>query len=506
MCATVPGTRSPGQAGSQNAYFEVKSRDADAQLFVGGKEVSLSKGSGSIEIPEGMIPVGVKAEATGSNPGVLVKIAGHPETDGRWRVGRQEADGWMEMEFDDRSWPLVKTQPDGYAWSPDKAAKNIFLRQLITWNETNYGPNRCIMPQAKEWGFSLDGMEVFHLALYSPLPYPLTDYEFTMDIPAEFRFLDRLGYQPRSVYNHRPRKMETEEVVHEGKPYTRYRFFHIPGQVTPDKTQWSILPVKMERRPGYKRCMFYYRRSAQGNITELEQSIPVAILPPVRGKMPEKIKIFYHSPLGNSTISKEHLEAYVKQEAAAGINSYWSQAYGWGEVWKEYQNLFRDTAAKAGGRVSLWTPFNVPLNYGYLGGYTPDFTEWFVNTPAVHGRFHKNTPAWGAKGPYTRPYCNQYVISEEGKEFWKRIEQEYSYLLGLMPETDVIMTDWEFHNMKKNGSGTHCFCTRCKKAFREFAKLPELEDLSDEAIAKNHRFKWEEFRHYQDPKSVGYPA
>ena len=71
------------QVVTRKLRFQVKGRNAETELFVGGKRVELINGAGAVEISEGLVPVALKAEAKGAGPGVSVKILDQPETDGR---------------------------------------------------------------------------------------------------------------------------------------------------------------------------------------------------------------------------------------------------------------------------------------------------------------------------------------------------------------------------------------------------------------------------------------
>ena len=60
------------------------------------------------------------------------------------------------------------------------------------------------------------------------------------------------------------------------------------------------------------------------------------------------------------------------------------------------------------------------------------------------------------------------------------------------------MLDYEAPSWaSSDGSGSSCFCDRCKENFRQFAKLPAKADLSDDAIFKNYHAQWDDFHVWQ---------
>jgi len=507
-CAFDP-ERNPGvtleQSGPNTRELRVhlRARNADVSLFVSGQPAGPgSDGVARVRITEGVIPLAVKAQAKDAKPGVCLKIDGHPETAGRWRVGTEEKAGWRTAGFNDTRWPVATPATDGFVWDRDASTATVLLRQVIIWNKTHHGPNRCLVPPVREWGFPRGGMETLRIALYSPLPFRLNDFELTLEVPEEFQILNKTDYASRYIMNNPARKLLAEPTTRDGRRYTRFRMFHKPGEVKPDQTQYTLVPVKMVGDFEPDTCRFYLRRSARGNFTELEQAIPVNILPPVNGRQPKKIMISQYAPLGYSTMSKEHLSERLAQDATAGCNTYMlSYAPGWGELWRNYVRLFHDTAVSNGARIVLWS--NFPLNYGGTGkGHLAQYPTWIHEHLEAHGRYYKNTPRWG-EHPRKCPYCNQYAISEEGGEFWRVVKQEYARMLELYPKASMFWSDWEFHNVNKDGTGVHCFCDRCKKAFRQFAKLPADGELTDEEIMAKHRQQWIAFRDYQDGEIVG---
>lgn len=478
----------------------VSARDAGVKLFVNGAEVPIHNGAAATEIKEGLVPVAVLATATGAAPAVSVRIVGHSETDGRWRMSAVEQSGWKTTEFDDKGWQAAPL--DAEKMVRGKAGASFCLRQVILWNRLHYGPDRCIIPPVKEWGFPRGSMETFHLALYSPLPRRLDDYEFILEVPEAFTILNKTDYRRRHILNNPASKLTAEPIARDGLKYTRYRMSFSAGDVAPQQTQYSLIPVKMASAFAGDACRFYFHRQARGNFTELEQSLPVKILPEINGRRPKKILISQYNPVGSSTASKEHLDERIRQDVAAGCNAYMlSFVPGWGEIWRDYTKLFHDTAIAAGAQTVVW--MNYPLNYGGTDrGHLAWYPDWLQAHPEAHGMYYQNTPAWGAT-PYRSPFCNQFVISDEGRPFWDIVKKEYARSLEHYPKATLFFSDWEFHNVTKDGGGVHCFCPRCKTAFRQFARLPATADLTDEAIMKQHRKQWLAFRDWQDGEIQG---
>ncbi len=486
--------------------LRLQTRDATARVLVAGSEVALQDGRGEATATEGLTVLGLQATATGPRPGVSLTLASHPEANGRFRVSAATDAQWTEVGFNDQAWPPAQPDADGLMWAADAAAKTCALRQVILWNATHYGPNRCLIPPVKEWGFPRGGVENLHLALYSPLPYRLDDYEFILDLPPGFRLLDKTGYQPRWVYNVRPQAIKPETVSREGITYTRLRMSHAPGEVAPDATRYSILPVQMETAPAVDTCRFYFRRAARGNFTELEQQLPVRVLPAVNGRMPRKVIISqYNVPAGVFTASAEQTKATIAQAVAAGCN-YWAISYmpAWGEQWRDFTRLLADTPVSLGAHLILWVTNNYPL-YGmrvtkHVEGET---WKWAQQTPAACARYFGGKPQWGVDDRHT-DFCPTYVMGEGAAAFREVLKQDYAAMLAFLPKTEIIWNDDERRALPPQGAeGAFCFCDRCKQAFRASAGLPADEELTDEALVTRYRLKWESFRRRQDGLAQG---
>lgn len=136
----------------------------------------------------------------------------------------------------------------------------------------------------------------------------------------------------RHITDVKPSAIDTTTFSRDGVPHRRYRLAYRASHLLPDETRYSLLPVVLDRKADLKTCRFRLRREARGNVTELTQSIPVTILPPVNGRQPKHVMISQYSPIGSYTpISPAHLKARLAQDVAAGCNCYflpWSVAWG----------------------------------------------------------------------------------------------------------------------------------------------------------------------------------
>ncbi|MFA6612860.1 MAG: hypothetical protein WCS64_04715, partial [Dehalococcoidales bacterium] len=503
-----------------NLALTLTARDASAKILVNGEAIDAVAGKPlSAAIREGINVIAVDAYARGNNPGVKINIPNHPETDGRWRVSRDNAPttAWVTGNYNDFDWDVATADAGGYIWTADKQSKRMLMRQVILWNKGHDGPDRCINPLVREWGISENSAETLWKAVYSPFPFPLEDYEFIFDVPVDFRLLDFMHENGRHVLNTRPSGFTVEQVVHDGKPYTRYRIaFPKNGVYVETSTvasRYLLLPVFLEKWTGKeKTTAWYYRRQAKSNFTELQQKIPVRILPPINGRMLKKIMInqFGARPWRYAEISPEHLDQHLSQSLRAGFNA-WTFSI-WNIDSNPYLKTMHDRVlAEKNGRIILWSnyPFHATNEWVAPGhkDTKPFLYQWMKDNPQARARYFQDSDTWETKGQW----CPTYVLGEGQAEFYRNVLEVYRLKLSGLPGTSIIWTDYEqapwvdSYARPKEGKGSWCFCDRCKEEFRRWANLPADADLSDGNIFASYREKWHSFRSYLDGKILALP-
>jgi hypothetical protein len=501
---------------------KAKNRNSKTQFYVNGKEVPQNSPSKAINpykeweasLHEGLNIIGMKVMVEGKSPGLHLKIPGQPELEGRWRVGTAREDNWLDAKFDDRLWKRAEFDKEGYLVVPKGSEGTVCLRQIVLWGDHHYSGLPCIQPKVREWGFSEKSMETMFLALYSPAPltFALEDYEFVLDVPKGFSLLKEkyVDDSKGRNFNRRPKNVTEEAVLHENQPYTRYRMafeseFVPAGGTGGQSNQASLIPLLLGEYKGTgKLCKFYFRRLASGNLTEIEQSLPVRILPPINGRMPKKVMLaqYCSEPWAYSYIRSnlfpEHFESHMRQSLDVGFNSWFLHNIAGDYVKKVY-----DRVIDRGGIVVL-AGANYPIRYPFVTAETalgkltlavPEFRLKYFNEPE--------------RGTKAGEYCRSYVTGEGLEQFREAVKKDITLkifgsekVVGF-PKTSIYWVDWEEKIWKGAGKGSYCFCDNCKKSFRAFAKLSDSTDLSDNAILKNHKDEWKAFREELDGRING---
>ena len=504
-----PGIEPFEQAPERELTVELRARDATATLFVNGAAIQLKENRATMKIKEGLTTLAIQAQSSGEKPGIQISVAGQNETAGRWRVGADAAAGWQTAAFNDKAWPLAATA-DGFLWTADSKASSACFRQTLLWNDTHYGPDTCIWPKTREWGFSRGSFDHLGLMLYPPAPSAVSDYEFVLEVPEAFTLFGKQGLNPDNSVpvwgreNVCPQQIVEENVKRNGAIYRSYRMRFAANQIPAAGTSYTYIPLLLDEKFTGEKTIFYYRRQAQGNVTELEQRIPVTILPPINGRQPKRIMISQYAsmlPFG-SMLASDHLEAVVRREARMGFNfagfsifDNWGKAFG--DYWRAVGRLYQ----AHGIRIMLSDGSQFPLLGPQTQGGTyrltnPPLLDYVAATPAAQARWFKDSVKWDAK---TRNmYCPTFMLGESREKFRELVSMVIADLQKLTPNAEIHLLDYESHSwVKPDGSDSFCFCDRCKEGFRQFAKLPATADLSDDAIFKNYRTQWDDFHVWQ---------
>jgi hypothetical protein len=112
-------------------------------------------------------------------------------------------------------------------------------------------------------------------------------------------------------------------------------------------------------------------------------------------------------------------------------------------------------------------------------------------------------------------FCPWYVTIGEGRTaFRDAVKKDYKEkFFDPVPQADSawqnnesfswILAQNSHYGVAPKGEGSYCFCDRCKTAFREYAKLPVGESLSDDDIFRNHYRSWQHFRAKLDGEVEG---
>lgn len=461
---------------------------SDLKFFVNGELVAVPDGCYRFSIKEGVTVLAVSAKA-GADASLKIQSAEFPELDSRWAYSIAASGNWTSPAFNDLSWkPLTDKLPAG----------NIYLRQVVLWNERHDGLLRCINPPVRVWNFSLDSVEPVYLSLYSPTGQPVEKYEFTFTLPDGFRLLDMEPGANRNRLSLAPAKVNTEKV----SGGTRYTLVYNPADIHEWKTADSILGIYKDSsgKPGDK-GVIPYARLINSNVTEIGGALPYELLPKIDGRKLKTMMMSFYMGYMPQYLSQELTDAVVKGVIDSGM-----------DVFSVYPPKGRvaDSVLKHGGTLMLGY-----LNHPIWGSKLPDgaVTQLFRDHPDLFCLYfngeRRTEHLLNGKilaHELRIQFCPSLITGKYANDFYKAVQTDYrNFFFKDYPDTKYVFLNWEqepwtgcIYTRSTDPSQAFCFCPLCKDAFRKWAKLSANADLSNESIFKNYYDQWRAFRYSQD--------
>jgi hypothetical protein len=174
----------------------------------------------------------------------------------------------------------------------------------------------------------------------------------------------------------------------------------------------------------------------------------------------------------------------------------------------EYGKKVNDLVLERGGVVALWSQFS-PINYPIHGGIPAKYAlgQLMLSIPEFRARYFDGNDRMKT----TRNFCRSYATSQGAAKFKEAVKKDIASMLHGSPESDFIgfpkasiyFNNWEGKVWEAQIDKSICFCENCKKAFRQFANLPDGANLTDDAIFKQYKREWSLFRNQLDGRMNG---
>ncbi len=216
-------------------------------------------------------------------------------------------------------------------------------------------------------------------------------------------------------------------------------------------------------------------QSLDGAITEIPRRSSVTVLPPLKDVRPERARI---APCYSSSrlTDPEVARAYAQSCRRSGIT--WT--------WGSSANNIVPHLLPHGHQVILHLPW---------GGWNPvgDQLHAYIEE-------HPDTRAMSFDGrPERHFFCPTWFLSDEGAEARAMLE---SQVVDTVREATCSNVNWDLEQPVVDPP-TFCTCPRCITAFRQFAQIPEDEEITPETLLDQHRDAWVHFRCTQNATMAG---
>jgi hypothetical protein len=166
-----------------------------------------------------------------------------------------------------------------------------------------------------------------------------------------------------------------------------------------------------------------------------------------------------------------------------------------------------DRVLERGGSVVLWC--HAPSQNYPLYGSSDKLAlgQLMLAAPEFRVRYFHDTERIKTAGQF----CRSFATGAGEPQFKEAVKKDIGLMLNGsadlnflgFPKASIYWADWEQEPWVAAPDKSFCFCENCKKAFRQYAKLPDSVDLSDDAILKNYKREWSLFRNELDGRVNG---
>ena len=479
---------------------KVEYRDAAGSLKINGKKAT------SLQLKEGFNVVEITLQPKGKNAAFRLKLPGNMQyLADRWKIvpdNMAKNPAISELACDDRAWkPATVTN----GWCSGGTA----FRGVILWSFEHYGTGSAQNMKMKEYMLPSGSVQNLELSM-GPNGYPRSfekDYKIDLWLPEGVTLMDLTQEKPRYVLNQAPVNTKKNVERINGENYTHYTFDYSPKQLQPYKAN-GVQPKTVyhfrvaDKKMIGKKSQIMYRRSAEGNFTEITKVIPVRFIGPINGKQPSKIRIQLYSgvPLGGiSMVNTETFCAMLDKAKSLGINSLMGSFY---RGWEKWDDLKQKKLKEHSIRYGLWPFHGFPMHTFYMGLQPFSYYDELCKNKEMQATYFGSKCTWGENPFHYTMYCPSYMLTtEKGRKFYaEAVEAGLKLTRGNCTNADFIFYDWESDpwvtRKGEPGNGSYCFCERCRAEFAKENKLSAVPDAK--TIHEKYYKAWEKFRTAQN--------
>lgn len=214
-------------------------------------------------------------------------------------------------------------------------------------------------------------------------------------------------------------------------------------------------------------------RATLNDHTEAWHYLPVKMLPPLAGRVPQRLPLISWVYPGNQDfgeLSLQHQRLFALKQLHAGFNTFM--------VPEQWLNLYREL----GGKIAVMLPTAT------ISGNFPGCTEYLQKNPQFAARYPGQQAADAV--------CPSHLL-EPQSPFLKVMEKTFLYFTGYY---DFLVWDYEFPFMPGHGNQRRAqigFSDANLKLFRADQKITQEIPLNARTIWEKYPEAWRDFRNRQ---------
>ena len=388
------------------------------------------------------------------------------EGDTVWKINAGDTVDATLAALDDSKWAIAQPTGGSTPMAPvvGTPGKPAVLRHTLLWEHTRQWPTpdpalyvaRNTNQHLSFICEGLKGRDLLDWSLYVAVPHP-------------FELLDSTGYYPHVEWHPRfvCEKLGEQEI--QGRTMAVAKV-SATKPLRPRSTHpvFSVCNVMVRYReeagePQKDDTSFvFWTQANDGSVAEPYQTIPVHILPPVRGQQPSKlIWQLWGSYLG--AMENENFATLTLQTA---------QASG-------FTNIVAGSA---------WASDNAP-KYGMTHTRGMNFQAWSLNMQPYLEEHPDDRLVKTDGTPSDSEVCTSRLLGPAWVAVRERLQEQVDN-----HHAHTYDYDYEYSPF----TGPHsCYCPACLAAFRARAELPNDLELTPQTIKEQYREQWIDFMTWQ---------
>lgn len=394
-------------------------------------------------------------------------------TGGGWRYSDSAPAGWAGREYSDADWEQTISDSGGMI---GRSGERGYYRRVLLVNHSKFWPN-----------WEMEGLWVAENSIQEIFLFPqgvegyvIEDYNFYMEVPEEFKVIGASSY-----YNRLPSLgVRLQGSLERGaEKYSRY-LIHAADAISrrePENIPMHHLvsvAIELPESGGEFKSrdagpFYYYLEAEGGTITEVPRSLRVNVLPPLRGKQPQK----YMWRVNESWLNRmtdENLQGKI-----------------YGFLRKAGFNVAGVPSSPHEG-----TGLNY-LRFIDFNSWNIDMRPYLEKNPA-HALLDNEGVRRYMPGDGTKNHaCTTLLLNDTPA--WKFAEET---LVDLIRRLNPPHVAW---NYEANvwGSYLACYDERCLDEFREFAGIGAHVELDPGTIRRDYPARWTRFMNIRMAELAG---
>ncbi|MDD2710768.1 MAG: carbohydrate-binding family 9-like protein [Verrucomicrobiae bacterium] len=407
------------------------------------------------------------------------------------KTATRKTPSWKDAEYDDSNWPNAGIQEieDVRRWQresgcmpgarpiwsaqPRQNSAVCFRRSILVHDTVHFADRQGGGVIALNSG----NAQLFYLEPEKKDKASLKNYDWILELP-EGMDLQTVEQTTYTVKNIERNGVARKQFIFPDFDRQFVKYPHANLQAV----------ILTSNDPSKNVSIYYFAQSKKGNVTENLKELRVEMLPPLKGKRPQKTILGLYYSFSKDVpyfpdFNPENARKLAQTAKNAGFNMAWINDEPWTYYWN---NLPDEQRIKEGDSIKKIFHEESFKIWGLSQGYR------YLVKPADH----KSHAEWVEMDKAGKAVICKSTLAEKG---CPECEAALAGRLKSIPHHALIW-DLEEDPFKSPNS---CYCSKCMADFRAFAKIKNQPSLSPKIISEQYQDAWIDFQCRLNVKLAG---